>query len=106
MQKPWDYLEAAVFTGNVYNDKKEDSRIVRTFEENVETDDLIWHRDKKDRVITVLEGNNWQLQMENQLPFSLIPNKSYYIQREVYHRVIKGEGQLKLSIKEYDDENI
>ena len=106
MQKHWDYQVAVVFTGNVYHDKKEDNRIVRTFEEGVETDDLIWHRDKKNRVITVLEGEGWQLQMENELPFSLKPNKSYYIQREVYHRVIKGDGNLKLSIKEYDHENI
>jgi hypothetical protein len=106
MPKPWDYLEAVIFTGNVYHDIKNNDKFVRTFEENVETDDLIWHRDKKNRVITVLEGNNWQLQMENELPFTLMVNKSYYIQREVYHRIIRGEGQLKLSIKEYDDENI
>ena len=92
--------------GNPYNDIKDDDKFVRTFDENVEMDDLIWHRDKKDRVITVLDGNGWQLQMENELPFSLNVNENYYIQREVYHRVIRGEGQLKLSIKEYDHEDI
>jgi quercetin dioxygenase-like cupin family protein len=97
---------AVIFTGNVYNDIKDENKFLRTFEENVESDELIWHRDKKNREITVLEGTGWQLQMENELPFILNTGKSYYIQREVYHRVIKGEGQLKLSIKEYDNEDV
>jgi len=95
-----------ISTGNPYNDINDDDKFVRTFEENVEIDDLIWHRDKKNRVITILEGDDWQLQMENELPFVLTQGQNYYIQKEVYHRVIKGEGQLKLSIKEYNHEDI
>lgn len=76
--------------------------IIRLFEENVDHEELVWHRDKKDRAVVVLEGVDWKLQFENQLPIKLEPSKSYYIKRETFHRVIKGKGPLKVSIKELD----
>lgn len=75
--------------------------IKRNFEENVDVDDLIWHRDKRDRLVTVLEGSNWYLQMENELPVLLEKNQQYFIPKEQFHRVIKGNGNLKIDIKEF-----
>lgn len=75
--------------------------IKRNFEENVDVDDLVWHRDKRDRLVTVLEGSNWYLQMENELPVLLEKNQQYFIPKEQFHRVIKGNGNLKIDIKEF-----
>ena len=72
---------------------------IRTFNENVDDEELKWHRDREDRLVEVLEGNNWYLQMDNELPTPLIIGYKYFIPEGVYHRVIKGVGNLKVSIK-------
>jgi hypothetical protein len=61
---------------------------------------LIWHRDKRDREISVIEGTGWQLQLDNQLPEYLWVGKSYTIPAMTYHRVIKGRNDLHLFIRE------
>ena len=77
----------------------EDKNNIRTFSKDVNEEELIWHRDKQWRYITILEGENWQLQMDNELPKTLELGKTYLIPRMVYHRVIKGEGDLKILIE-------
>jgi hypothetical protein len=72
---------------------------IRTFLENVDDDELKWHRDREDRLVEVLEGSNWYLQMDNELPTPLIVGQKYFIPKGVYHRVIKGIGNLKVSIE-------
>jgi hypothetical protein len=65
---------------------------------------LIWHRDKNDRVITVLKcGKGWQFQFDNDLPFELKPDMEIEIAKEEFHRVIKGKGNLKVQIKEVEN---
>jgi len=61
---------------------------------------LVWHRDKYYREITILEGNDWQLQLDNELPVTLEKGKIYQIPAMEFHRVIKGEGDLKIKIWE------
>jgi hypothetical protein len=72
---------------------------IRTFLDNVDDEELKWHRDRENRLVEVLEGNHWYLQMDNELPIPLIVGQKYYIPEGVYHRVIKGIGNLKVSIK-------
>ena len=74
----------------------DDGKIVREFSENVESDELIWHRDKRTREVTVLEGTGWKLQMDNQLPKELIKGKLYTIPKMEYHRLIKEQTNLFL----------
>lgn len=71
---------------------------VRVFKESVESDELKWHRDREDRIVEVIESNNWFLQMDNELPKKLIKGKKYFIPEGVYHRVIKGSGNLKIKV--------
>jgi quercetin dioxygenase-like cupin family protein len=69
------------------------------FSENTESDELKWHRDREDRLVTVLEGQGWEIQMDNELPKSLTKGQKYIIPEGVYHRIIKGQGNLKVSIE-------
>ena len=39
--------------------------------------------------------------MDNGLPEKLTPFKEYFIPKGVYHRVIKGEGELVVLIEEF-----
>ena len=73
---------------------------VRVFRENVREEDLIWHRDLKDRSLHVLEGYGWKLQRDNEEPMDLLEGHSYSIDKMEYHRVIKGEGDLVVRIYE------
>jgi hypothetical protein len=72
----------------------------RTFFESVDEDELIWHRDRKDRHILVKESNEWYFQFDNELPFVLEQGKTYFIEAMRYHRVIKGRGNLVIEIRE------
>lgn len=73
----------------------------RTFSSDVDSDELIWHRDKRNRQITIISGTGWKLQLDDKLPVELIQGKLYDIPKEVYHRVIKGTDDLIIKIWEH-----
>ena len=87
---------------NPYLDKYVDNKIVRYFSEEVDDKELIWHRDKKNRLVRVIKGSGWKFQYDNELPRKLIMGNSLYIEKDTYHRLIKGNGTLVLEIKEND----
>lgn len=90
--------------------------VLREFAADIDKRDLVWHRDREDRYITVLEGRDWRLQLDNRLPQRLREGHTYYVPRGMWHRVIKGRGELVVEIvkdnsgrrlveaDEYDDE--
>lgn len=71
---------------------------IRIFSENVKTEELKWHFDEQDRVVIPQHKNNWYFQMDNELPIKLTEGKEYFIPKGVYHRLIKGDGDLKVKI--------
>jgi len=73
-----------------------DKYIIREFNEDIDPIELLWHRDDEDRLIEILEGTNWQLQLENQLPAFI--NKPIFIRKHEWHRTIKGTGKLRIKI--------
>jgi uncharacterized protein YvpB len=81
-----------------YEETITEDKKVRVFTESVEGEELKWHRDREDRVVKVLESNKWFLQMDDELPKELVVGESYLIPQGTYHRVIKGKGDLKVSI--------
>jgi len=86
-------------TGRPYTESKKDSYIVREFSSDISAFELVWHRDKKDRTVEVLEGGDWKFQFDNDFP-QLMNGKTFHIPKETYHRVIKGKGKLKVKIYE------
>lgn len=83
-----------------YRDDARDGFFIRLFDENVEQDELVWHRDHRSRRVDVLEGEGWQVQFDNHLPFRIIPGDHFTIKANEYHRLIKGSSKLKLRITE------
>ena len=73
-----------------------DKYIIREFNENIDPIELLWHRDDENRTIEILGETNWGVQLDNELPTSL--NQPILIERHQWHRVIKGDGNLKLKI--------
>ena len=82
-----------------FDEIKEGTNKVRVFSEQTNSDEFKWHRDREDRLITIIEGNGWGIQIDNELPKQLEVGKQYIIPEGVYHRVIKGNGNLKVSIQ-------
>jgi quercetin dioxygenase-like cupin family protein len=78
-----------------------DGKLLRTFSSNVDEEELKWHYDLCDREVLVLEGQDWELQIDNELPKKLKPSEKYFIPKGVYHRVIKGTGDLVVLIEEF-----
>jgi len=73
-----------------------DKYIIREFNENIDPIELMWHRDNEDRVVEIIGKTDWKIQLDNQLPTSI--NESISIPKHMYHRLIKGTGNLKLKI--------
>jgi quercetin dioxygenase-like cupin family protein len=74
--------------------------IIREFNENIDPIELKWHRDLEDRTITVLEGNGWYFQRDNELPLELEEGVHIFIPKMEWHRIIKGNTTLKIKIEE------
>ena len=73
--------------------------IIREFSSDVDPEELKWHQDDEDRMVTVLEcGKGWGFQYDNELPYELEPGDMLFIQRHEWHRVIKGEKNLVIRI--------
>lgn len=72
---------------------------VRRFSGDIDPDSLVWHRDKEHRKVIVLLSNGWKFQFDEKLPFELKVGDSFEIQKDEYHRLIKGEGDLLLRIE-------
>ena len=72
---------------------------IRTFSADVDEMDLIWHADKENRIITILEGNGWKFQFDEELPIEMTNGLSISIFKGRIHRVIKGNGPLKIKLQ-------
>lgn len=85
-----------------------ENRVIRTFNNDVEEGELTWHRDREDRLIFALNENDWLFQEDNCLPMPIKVNEPIIIESGVYHRIIKGSGDLDLDILKLnlDDDSI
>ena len=79
-------------------EKIKDNIFIRTFSTDVDEMDLIWHTDKENRFIKVLEGNRWQFQYDEELPFEMTDGLGFPVMKGQIHRVIKGLGPLKIEL--------
>ena len=80
-----------------YKDIKSKNFFIREFSSDTPTFELVWHRDKKDRVVQAMHDTDWMFQMDNEIPKRLTENK-LFIPKETYHRLLKGTGNLKVKI--------
>ena len=101
MQSSQDCLVAETSSGkHPYSEVWSNGIIRRTFYTDVVEDELVWHRDRKNREVRIVESEGWKLQYDNELPIDLEKGKTYFIEAMRYHRVIRGNGNLVLEIRE------
>jgi len=74
----------------------EESVVIRVFNQEIDPIELMWHRDNEDRIIESIGVTDWKVQLDNTLP--VLIKGQIFIPRGVWHRAIKGTGNLKLKI--------
>jgi len=78
-----------------------ENTFIRCFKSDLDSGDLHWHRDRESRIIESIEETNWMFQIDDQLP---IPIKGIiHIPKGVYHRLIKGDGDLTIKLIKLKD---
>tara|TARA_R110002020_G_scaffold278244_2_gene493690 strand:- start:1314 stop:1562 length:249 start_codon:yes stop_codon:yes gene_type:complete len=75
-----------------------DQNNIREFSSNVDELDLVWHQDKEDRLVEVLEGKGWKFQRDNKIPVDMKVGDCIFIPEGEIHRTIKGTTDLKIKI--------
>ena len=88
-------------TTRPYKEKVKDNVSLRKFYSDVDENELVWHRDREDRTIVVLEKTDWLIQVDNQLPLPLRKGASIFIPKGMYHRVIKGADDLVIKVTKH-----
>jgi len=85
---------------NTYKDEINTGYKIRTFDKDVLEEELIWHTDEFDREVEVVESKGWQFQFDDELPFGLQKGTIIHIPQGKIHRIIKGNSNLIIKIKE------
>ena len=73
----------------------------RTFDESIDDHELKWHFDDEDRLVEIVKSDGWMFQMDNKLPVILIESEKFFIPKNTYHRIIKGNGDLIVNITKF-----
>ena len=83
----------------IYTDTKTgDDEFVRIFSQDIDPIELLWHRDRRTRIVEAVEPTDWMMQLDNETPRKI---EKVEIPAEAWHRVIKGTGDLKVKITEF-----
>jgi hypothetical protein len=77
--------------------KNDIEKFVRFFSSEIEDDNLLWHWDEEERIISPTHETDWKFQMDNELPKKI--EGEIRIPKGLWHRIIKGSGDLELEIQ-------
>lgn len=77
--------------------KLEENTYLRSFQQETDSGEFTWHRDREDRIVESANATDWLIQIDNELPQDL--NKPVFIPKGIYHRVIKGTGDLEIKVQ-------
>ena len=75
--------------------KLSDNEFIRFFSQDTDSGEFMWHRDREDRIVESIAETDWMIQIDNELPKVI---DKVFIPMGVYHRVIKGTGDLKIKL--------
>lgn len=82
-----------------FSEKINNGFYIRTFSSDLNENELKWHFDEEDRIVICENDTDWLFQFDNELPITINKNEPIFIQKNIYHRIIKGTNNLKLKIK-------
>jgi hypothetical protein len=73
-----------------------DNTFIREFNQDTDSGEFMWHRDREDRIIESIDETDWMVQIDNELPKKI--EGEVFIPMGVYHRLLKGNGDLKIKL--------
>lgn len=80
-----------------FKEEKLDNNIfIREFSQDTDSSEFLWHLDPEDRIIESLEETDWLFQLDDKLPQKI--EGQIFIPKEIFHRIIKGTGDLKIKL--------
>jgi len=79
---------------------KNSNESIRIFKSDIDDESLMWHRDREDRIIESIGDTDWMIQLDNELPKKI--GGEVFIPMGIYHRLIKGTGDLKIKLIKKD----
>ncbi len=82
--------------------KLEDNVFIREFSQITDSGEFMWHRDREDRIIESIGETDWKIQIDNELPKKI--EGEIFIPMGVYHRLIKGSGDLKIKLNKLNNQ--
>jgi quercetin dioxygenase-like cupin family protein len=82
-------------------EKVDENSFLREFSVLSSDNDLEWHRDEESREIEVVAGKGWQFQYDNCLPVNIKPGDKISVEKNEWHRIIKGVTNLKLIVHKH-----
>ena len=91
---------------NPYNQKNISKNVFTRVFNPKDNEMFIWHKDKKTRIVKIISCDNWKLQIDNELPIILKEGYNYLIEKEVWHRIIAGNNNLKIEITELEESQL
>jgi hypothetical protein len=69
---------------------------LRSFSPDLMDEELKWHIDMEDRVVEILNDNDWKFQFDDHLPIKM--EGVIEIKKGEWHRIIKGSTPLNVKI--------
>ena len=74
---------------------------IRKFSSGVDDLELVWHRDRENRIIEVISGDEWMFQYDNSIPRKIRSGDVLFINKNERHRVIRGSSDLVIKINKF-----
>lgn len=86
--------------GRPYIQVGDGNSFTRVFSNLEDSQEFKWHRDERDRIVTILSGEGWSLQFDDAIPVRLSIGDRVKIVADRWHRVIPGVSPLEILIEE------
>ena len=77
------------------------NKYIRRFSSEVNESEMVWHRDREDRLVKIVESKGWKIQFDNKVPVEMKEGDCFFIEAYSWHRVIKGGGALVVEITKH-----
>jgi hypothetical protein len=87
-----------------FEETYEDGVYTRTFSQDTDSGELMWHRDREDRTVYTVTETDWLFQMDDELPRKI--DSRIFIPAGKYHRIIKGTGDLVVKLIKHDETHL
>lgn len=84
--------------------KISDNTFIREFNQETDSGEFMWHRDHEDRIVESIDTTDWLIQIDDELPKKI--EGQILIPMGVYHRLIKGTGDLKIKLQKLNNQSV